>query len=206
MHGILLLCLGWCSWLLLETVGQATKADMQDCWPLTCCLSWTLGFSVGITLVDVHLNWLNWFHFLFLEGGLLVILIDCMIFLSPFLDVTRMSVNSFFPCTARLLNSLPVECFPLTYDLNDLIRIKRHLLTSRLHLMHAIAHTLASTCVSSFDAWKKQYMPLLFMALIVWNIRMKKMKSRGKTSNWVADHFSLTFVNLWLAWVLCFHV
>ena len=27
-------------------------------------------------------------------------------------------VNSFFPSTARLLNFLPVECFPLTYDLN----------------------------------------------------------------------------------------
>ena len=27
-------------------------------------------------------------------------------------------VNSFFPCTARLWNSLPVECFSLTYDLN----------------------------------------------------------------------------------------
>ena len=43
-------------------------------------------------MVDVNLNWLNWFHFLILEGGLLVILIDCMIFLSPFLDVTRMSM------------------------------------------------------------------------------------------------------------------
>ena len=52
-------------------------------------------FSIGITLVDVHLNWLNWlnwFHFLILEGGLLVILIDCMIFLSPLLDVTRKSM------------------------------------------------------------------------------------------------------------------
>ena len=38
------------------------------------------------------LNWLNWFHLLFLEGGKLVILIDCMIFLSPFLDVERMSM------------------------------------------------------------------------------------------------------------------
>ena len=39
-------------------------------------------------------------------------------------------VNSFFPCAARLLNSLPVECFPLTYDLNDFkSRIKKHLLT-----------------------------------------------------------------------------
>ena len=28
------------------------------------------------------------------------------------------SVNSFFPRTTRLWNSLPIECFPLTYDLN----------------------------------------------------------------------------------------
>ena len=36
----------------------------------------------------------NWFLFLILEGDLLVILIDCMIFLSPFLDVTRMSMST----------------------------------------------------------------------------------------------------------------
>ena len=45
-------------------------------------------------LVDVHLNWHNWFLFLILEGDLLVILIDCMIFLSPFLEVTRMSMST----------------------------------------------------------------------------------------------------------------
>ena len=40
------------------------------------------------------------------------------------------NANSFFPCTARLWNSLPAECFPLTYDLNGLMsRMKRHLLT-----------------------------------------------------------------------------
>ena len=49
---------------------------------------------MGITFVDVHLNGLNWFHFLILMGGLLVILIDCMIFLSPFVDVTRMSMST----------------------------------------------------------------------------------------------------------------
>ena len=27
-------------------------------------------------------------------------------------------VNSFFPCTARIWKSLPIECFPLTYDLS----------------------------------------------------------------------------------------
>ena len=45
-----------------------------------------------------------------------------MIFLSPFLDVTGISIyvsisNSFFPHTAKLWNSLPIECFPLTYEL-----------------------------------------------------------------------------------------
>ena len=54
-------------------------------------------FSLGITLVDVHLNWLNWFHFHFLilliplfHVRLLVILINCVIFLSPFLDAIKM--------------------------------------------------------------------------------------------------------------------
>ena len=39
-------------------------------------------------------------------------------------------VNSFFLCPARSRNSLPIECFPLTYDINGLkSRIIRHLLT-----------------------------------------------------------------------------
>ena len=39
-------------------------------------------------------------------------------------------VNSFFPCTAKLWNSLSIECFPLTYDLSGFkSRINRHLLT-----------------------------------------------------------------------------
>ena len=38
-------------------------------------------------------------------------------------------VNSFFPRTAKLWNSLPIECFPLTYDLSGFkSRINRHLL------------------------------------------------------------------------------
>ena len=43
-------------------------------------------------------RWLNWFHFFFPKGALLVTLIDCMIFLSPFLDFTRMAMStvSFF--------------------------------------------------------------------------------------------------------------
>ena len=50
--------------------------------------------SIGTTLADVHLNWLNWFDFLSFEGSLLVILIDCMVFVSPFLDVTTMSMST----------------------------------------------------------------------------------------------------------------
>ena len=89
-------------------------------------------FSIGITLVDVLQNWLNWSHVLFLEGDLLIIMIDRMIFLSPFLDVTTMSVyvKSFFSRTARLCNSLAIECFPLTYDPSGFkSRINRHLLS-----------------------------------------------------------------------------
>ena len=47
-----------------------------------------------MTVADVHLNWLNWSHFLILEGGPLVILINCVIFLSPFLYVTRMYMST----------------------------------------------------------------------------------------------------------------
>ena len=39
-------------------------------------------------------------------------------------------VSSFFPCTAKFWNSLPIECFPLTYDLSGFkSRINRYLLT-----------------------------------------------------------------------------
>ena len=39
-------------------------------------------------------------------------------------------VNRFFPHTVRLWNSVPIECFPLTYNLNDFTSsINRHLLT-----------------------------------------------------------------------------
>ena len=42
-------------------------------------------------------------------------------------------VNSFFPRTASLWNSLPIELFPLTYDLNGFkSKINRHLSTSFL--------------------------------------------------------------------------
>ena len=46
----------------------------------------------------------------------------------------------------------------------------------------------------------------MFMTLIAWDNVTKKMKERTKTSNLIVDHFSLTFVNLSLAWMLYFYV
>ena len=49
---------------------------------------------------------------------------------SNFVEYESFLESSFFTCTARLWNSVPIECFPLTYDLNVFkSRINRHLLT-----------------------------------------------------------------------------
>ena len=75
---------------------------------------------VNIDDIAKKSNKKNLFHFLVLEGGLLI-LIDCCHSYS--VTIPRrykvVYVNSFFSCTAWLLwNSLPIECFPLTDDLN----------------------------------------------------------------------------------------
>ena len=66
----------------MEMLDKLQKTNLQDCWSFTCCFSWTLDSpskcgqlksSIGIALVDNFQNWLNWFHFLFLAGGLLVV-------------------------------------------------------------------------------------------------------------------------------------
>ena len=77
---------------ICRTVGPSPAVSLEPVTHRGSAAS--LSQLIGITLVDVHLNWLNWFHFLILEGGLLVILIDCMIFLSPFLDVARMCMST----------------------------------------------------------------------------------------------------------------
>ena len=58
--------------------------------------------NVGITFVDVYLNWLNWLHFLIFEGGLFVTLIDCITFCHHHRCYKGVYVNSFFPLIARL--------------------------------------------------------------------------------------------------------
>ena len=58
-----------------------------------------------------------------------------MIFLSPFPYVTWMSMST----ATKLLNFLPEERFPLTYDLNSLkSRAKRHVLISGFFLLSTV--------------------------------------------------------------------
>ena len=76
---------------ICRTVGFSLAASLDV---LAHCQNAASLSLVGITLVYVNLRWLDWFHFLILEGDLLVILIDCINFLSPCLDVIRMSMST----------------------------------------------------------------------------------------------------------------
>ena len=63
---------------------------------------------------DGYLNWLNWLHFLILEGSLLARYSDrlhdfSVTILRCYKDVY---INSFCLCIVGLWNSLPIECFP----------------------------------------------------------------------------------------------
>ena len=78
--------------LICRTVGPSFAASNES---VVHCLN-----IASLSLFNRYyfgrslLNWLNCLHFLFLEGGLLLILIDCMIFLPPFLDVTKMPMST----------------------------------------------------------------------------------------------------------------
>ena len=64
---------------------------------------------------------------LILSNKIVVVLLFTRFIIRCYKDVY---VNSFFPRTAKLWNSLPIECFLLTYDLSGFkFRINKHLLT-----------------------------------------------------------------------------
>ena len=74
------------------TVGPSLTVSFA---PLTHCqMKQAKASFIGITLVDPHPNWLSLFHFFILMVGLYVILMDCIIFLSPLPDVTRMVMST----------------------------------------------------------------------------------------------------------------
>ena len=140
MYGILLSGLGWCPQLLLGFVRQATKTDMQDCWSFICSFSRTLGSLLKFSQLSLFYRY--YFGRCSLELAQLVPLPFSRGRSTRYSDKLRdfsvtiprcykdVYVNSFFPRTAKLWNSLPIECFPLTYDLSGFkFRINRHLLT-----------------------------------------------------------------------------
>ena len=113
---------------------------MQDCWSFTSCLSWTFGTLLNVARLSLFCRY--YFGRCSSELAELVPLSYsrgkstrysdrlhdfCVTISRYYKDVY---VNNFFPHTARLWNSLPIECFPLTNDLNGFKSgINRHLLT-----------------------------------------------------------------------------
>ena len=122
----------------LELLDKLQNTDMQDCWSFFCCLSWTLGSLLKCS----HLK-------SFLYFGKCSSELDQLVPLPYFrgrsthytnslhafsVTIPRcykdVYVNSLFPFTFRLGNSLSIECFPVIYDLNGFkSRINRHFLT-----------------------------------------------------------------------------
>ena len=63
-----------------KTVDSSIASFLE---PLSLCqnVASQAIYSIGINLVDVHLNWLKWFHFFILIRNLPIILVGCMFFL-----------------------------------------------------------------------------------------------------------------------------
>ena len=78
---------------ICKTVGSSIAASLE---PLTHHQN--VASYIGVTLVGVHLNWLNWFYFLICKGSIL----------SPFLDVTRISMPTVF-FLAQLDSEIPCQ-------------------------------------------------------------------------------------------------
>ena len=121
----------------LRTVRQATKTNMQDCWsfslePLAHCrnvASLSLFYRYYIGRCSSELAQLLPLPFSQRRSTRYSDRLHDFSITIPrcYRDVYA---NSFFPRTARPWNSLPIECFPLNYDLSSFKpRINRNLLT-----------------------------------------------------------------------------
>ena len=84
---------------IFRTVGTTLAAPLNPC--LVVVMGRTYIFFTGVILVDVHLKWLSSFHIFILVRGLLVFLVGCMIFLSPYLSIIKMSM-SIVSCLTQL--------------------------------------------------------------------------------------------------------
>ena len=140
MHGILLSCLGWWSKLLLGLVDKLQKRICRTVGPsLTVCPE-SLAHCRNLTSLSLFYRYYfgrcssevaqlvplpySWGRFTRYSDRLHEFSVTIPRW---YMDVY---VNSFFTRTARLWNSLPIECYPLTHDLSGFkSRINRHLLT-----------------------------------------------------------------------------
>ena len=127
MYGTLLSCLGWCPQLLLcRIVGPSLAFSLE---PLAngrnvASLSLFYRYYFGrcsselAQLVPLPFSWGRSTHYSNRLHDFSVTIPRC------YKDVY---VNSFFPRMAKFWNSLPIECFPLIYDLSGFkSRINRH--------------------------------------------------------------------------------
>ena len=103
---------------------------------------YTCSFSRDITLVHAR-NWLKWFHFInFVEGSLS--LIGCMIFMSPFIDVTKMSMLKVsFPAMLHSAQALLV-CRMLSFSL--WLSLLHNFIQQSLNSDSAQVQTLLAAC------------------------------------------------------------
>ena len=142
MYEILLSRLGRCPQLLLGIVRQATRTNTQDCRSFTCLAASLQPLAHRRNVASLSLFYTYYFGRSSSKLGQLVPLPFCRGRSSRYshrlhdfsVTIPRchkdLYVNSFFPRAARLWNSVPIECFSLTYDLSDFkSRINRHLLT-----------------------------------------------------------------------------
>ena len=141
MYGILLSCLGWCPSCYLDLLDKLQKWICRIIGP-------SLAASLEPLTLRRHVASLSLFYRYYFGrcSSELAQLVQLPFSQGRstrysdrlhdfFITIPRfykdVYVNSFFPCTAKLWNSVPIECFPLTYDLIGFkSRINRHLLTA----------------------------------------------------------------------------
>ena len=133
---MLLSHLGWCPLLLLGIVRQATKMNMQAFWSFTYRFSWTLDSLSKCGQLKSFFgrcsSELPQVVPLPFSRGKSTCYSDRLHNFSVTIPICYKDVyvNNFFPFTASLWNSVPIEGFPLTYNLNGFkSRINRFLLT-----------------------------------------------------------------------------
>ena len=141
MYGILLSPLGWCPSCYLELLVKLPKRICRTVGPTHAASLEPLAHSRNVTSLSLFYRYCfgrcSW------ELAQLVPLSFSQGRSSHYSDrlhdfsltIPRcykdVYVSSFFPCTARLCNSVPIECFCLTYDVSGFkSRINRHLLAA----------------------------------------------------------------------------